>query len=90
MLRILRNAAYCCLMPSTPHRKINGASVRVIREALGIRHRDLVTRVGFTAGTLTHIERGARQVSAETQRKIADALGVPLEAITYPALAAAA
>lgn len=71
-------------MAITGKRRINGASVRVIREALGIRHGDLAARVGFTAGTLTHIEQGARQVSAETMRKIAVSLGVPLEAITYP------
>lgn len=70
-------------------RLINGASVRVIREALGIRHSDLAARCSFTRGTLTHIEQGARQVSAETQRKIAVALGVPLEAISYPSNTAA-
>lgn len=77
-------------METTGKRRINGASVRAIRDALGIRHSDLVARVGFTRGTLTHIEQGARQVSPETQRKIAFALGVPLEAITYPVYAESA
>lgn len=77
-------------MEITGKRRINGASVKVIREALGIRHSDLAARVGFTRGTLTHVEQGARQVSPETQRKIAQSLGVPLEAVTYPVIQIAA
>ncbi|GAA3581297.1 hypothetical protein GCM10022198_00520 [Klugiella xanthotipulae] len=62
--------------------------MRVIREALGIRNSDLAARVGFTRSTLTHIEQGARQVSPATISKIAQALGVPLEAISYPVIVA--
>ena len=65
-------------------RGLNGTAVRVIREALGVRNGDLAARVGVTAGTLTHIERDGRQVSPATQRAIADSLGIPLEAITFP------
>ena len=71
-------------MAFTPTRKINGAAVRAIRNALGIRHMDLAARVGVTKGTLSHIESGARQAAPEKQVKFASALGVPLEAITYP------
>ncbi len=73
-------------MSDKQKRKVNGSSVRVIREALGVRNSDLAARVGFTRSTLTHIEQGARQVSPATIRKIADALGVPLESISYPEL----
>jgi transcriptional regulator with XRE-family HTH domain len=65
-------------------RKLNGTAVRVIRELLGVRNGDLALRIQVTPSTVTHIERADRQVSAETQRRLADALGVPLEAITYP------
>ena len=72
---------------NTGKRVLNGAAVRVIREALGIRNGDLAHRVGMTPGTLSHIEKDGRQVSSAKQRGIADAMGVPLEAITYPVAA---
>lgn len=64
--------------------RINGAAVRVIREALGIKQYDLAARAEITKSTLSHVEKGARQVSASTLRKIAVGLGVPVEAISYP------
>ncbi|SEB28913.1 DNA-binding transcriptional regulator, XRE-family HTH domain [Arthrobacter woluwensis] len=65
-------------------RRINGTAVRVIRDLAGIRHMDLAARAGISRGSLTHVESGSRDVSAATLRKIADALRVPLEAISYP------
>lgn len=65
-------------------RKVNGATVRVVREALGIKHGDLAVRCGFTPSFLSHVESGAKQPSAAVTRRIADELGVPLDAITYP------
>lgn len=65
-------------------RHVNGAAVRALREALGIRHMDLAMRADITRGTLSHIESGSRQVSAATLRKIAQGLGVSVEAISYP------
>ena len=67
--------------------RINGSAVRVIREALGIKAVDLAARAGINKATLSHIERGARQVSPMTLRRIALGLGVPLESISYPSLA---
>lgn len=72
-------------MQITPMKfRVNGAAVRVIREALGIRQYDLAARAEISKGTLSHVEKGARQVSASTLRKIAIGLGVPMEAISYP------
>ena len=64
--------------------RINGTAVRVIREALGVRAVDLAARSEITKSTLSHVEKGARQVSPATLRKIAIGLGVPTEAISYP------
>ena len=79
----------CCgmvviVVSKTTRRQLNGTAVRTIREALGIRSGDLAYRAGVTPGTLSHIERDGRQVSVAIQRGLADALGVPLEAITFP------
>lgn len=72
---------------TTTTRHLNGAAVRVIRNAYGIRHGDLARRATISAPFLTRLETGERQASAPVQRALADALGVPLEAITYPAQA---
>lgn len=65
-------------------RKLNGASVRVIRELSGISLTDLAARVGIAKASLSNVERGIYGTSPETNRKLAEAMGVPLEAITYP------
>lgn len=69
-------------------RNLNGATVRVVRELTGISQHDLAARCAISQGTLSNIERGIHGTSPETNRKLADALGVPLEAITYPSAAA--
>jgi transcriptional regulator with XRE-family HTH domain len=65
-------------------RKLNGASVRVIRELSGISLSDVAARAGIAKATLSNIERGIHGTTPETNRSLADALGVPLESITYP------
>ena len=65
-------------------RKLNGATVRVVREALGITQHDLAARAGLSQGALSHIESGKHGTTAETNRKLAEGMGVPLESITYP------
>lgn len=70
-------------------RKVNGASILVIREALGIPHGILAKRAEISPSFLTRIEHGERQARPVIARKIADSLGVPLEAITYPAFISA-
>ncbi|MFS2091058.1 helix-turn-helix domain-containing protein [Paenarthrobacter nicotinovorans] len=72
-------------METTPMKlRINGAAVRVIREALGIRQTDLAARADISKSTLSHVEKGARQVSPATLRKLAIGMGIPSEAISYP------
>lgn len=69
-------------MPQT--RNLNGESLRVIRELTGIRAAAFARRVEIDAGYLTKLEQGARQPSVEVLRRLADGLGVSVEAITYP------
>lgn len=65
-------------------RRTNGATVRVVREALGISLTDLAARAGIAKPYMSQIETGVRQPSAAVARLIADGMGVPLESITYP------
>ena len=65
-------------------RAVNGSAVKVIREALGISQRDLAARCAVNQGSLSNVERGVNGASPELARKLADAMGVPLESITYP------
>lgn len=65
-------------------RKVNGAAVRVIRELLGVSLTDLAARIGVAKASMSNIERGVYGTSPETNRKLAEAMGVPLESITYP------
>ena len=70
-------------------RALNGATVKELREALGIKQTDLAERVGISAGHLCNLEKGIYKGSAPVNRKIADELGVPLASITYPLAAVA-
>jgi transcriptional regulator with XRE-family HTH domain len=65
-------------------RRTNGESIRAIREPLGIPQQDLAEMAGISRSHMNKIEQGVEQPSPVTIRKIADALGVPLAAITYP------
>ena len=67
----------------TPTRKILGPAVRAIREAMGVRHGELAGRARVNPGYLTLIEQGRRQPSPAVAVRIAAALGVPLDSITY-------
>lgn len=64
-------------------RRVHGPAVRVIRERTGIKHGIFAIQVGITPGYLTNIEKGHKQPSPAVARAIADALGCPLDAITY-------
>jgi transcriptional regulator with XRE-family HTH domain len=65
-------------------RRLNGATVRALREALGIRHGELAARVEIDRGFLTKLEQGSRQPSPAVLRRMAIALGVSIEVISYP------
>lgn len=64
-------------------RKILGPAVRAIREAQGVRHGVLADQARLSPGYLTLIEQGRRKPSPEVITRIASALGVGLEAISY-------
>jgi len=66
------------------NRKANGASIATIRKALGIPQMALAGRVGVTKSYMSQIESGARQPAPDVLRRIADELGVKLDAISYP------
>jgi transcriptional regulator with XRE-family HTH domain len=66
-------------------RLTNGAAIRAIREPTGLKQFELADLAGISKSHLCKIEQGTEQGSPAAVRKIADALGVPLAAITYPA-----
>lgn len=70
-------------------RRLNGATVRALREALGIRHGEFAARVEIDRGFLTKLEQGSRQPSPAVLRRIAMGLGVSIEAVSYPVEAVA-
>lgn len=70
-------------------RSVNGPTVKALREALGHQVGNFAAKCDITHSHLSNIEAGRRQPSAAVTRRIADELGVPLTAITYPVLEAA-
>ena len=64
-------------------RLANGASIRAIREALGVSVSAFAPRCDISQGYLSRVELGDKQPSPTALRAIADALGVPLDAISY-------
>lgn len=64
-------------------RMTHGPAVRAIREALGIKHGEFAIRCDMSPGYLTNIESGRKQPSPAAAKRIADQLGIPLDAITY-------
>lgn len=71
-------------MPTSATRRLNGPTVRALREALGIKHGAFATDVLVSAGYLSNIEAGRKQPDPAVTRRIADRLGVSVDAITYP------
>jgi len=65
-------------------RAINPAALREIRSLIGLSGRELARRCEISETTVTNIELGKHGVSPELMRKLADILGVPLDAITIP------
>ena len=64
-------------------RKVHGPAVRVIREALGIKHGVFAVACDITPGYLTNIEKGHKQPSPAVAAALANRLGVALDDITY-------
>ena len=65
-------------------RLINPSALREIRQLVGLSQRELSRRAGLAGGTVNSIEAGAYPITPATQRRLADALGVKLDAITIP------
>lgn len=72
-------------MEPTP--RFHGPAARAVRVTAGIRQAELARRVGISRSHLANIEKG-KQPSLFVAMKIADALGVKLDAITYQKTAA--
>lgn len=66
-----------------PARKAHGRAIRAIREALGISVSDFAIRCLVSQGYMTNIEIAGRNPAPDVLRKIAEQLGVPLDAISY-------
>jgi len=67
-------------------RAINGAALREIRELVGIDQRELAERCGVNQATISRIENGKFGSSRPgLDRRIAAALAVSVDAITYKA-----
>lgn len=64
-------------------RNTNGATVRALREALGIKQGAMAKDLGISWGYFANIESGAKQPSPQVVRNIAHRLGVSIDAITY-------
>jgi transcriptional regulator with XRE-family HTH domain len=66
------------------NRRVNGAALATIRKALGMQQVALAADAGITAQFLSQIEHGVRQPAPDVAKRLADALGASLHAITYP------
>lgn len=62
----------------------NYYAIRAIRQSKGIGLRTLEQQTGITRGFLSQIECGKRGASPRTLSRLAEAFGVPVEAITLP------
>jgi transcriptional regulator with XRE-family HTH domain len=75
-------------MPNTiTTRRVNGPTVKALREALGIKHGIFARDVLVSAGYLSNIEKGIKQPAPDVVARIAARLGVAIDAITYPVAA---
>ncbi|KZM68092.1 helix-turn-helix transcriptional regulator [Nocardia terpenica] len=59
-----------------------GSTIRSLREAYGWTRLGLAEAVGLSRSHLSNIEDGRKVCTPQVARKVADALGVPLAAIT--------
>jgi transcriptional regulator with XRE-family HTH domain len=58
---------------------VDGQRVKALRRRRVMERKELAKRAGISYSTLAQIERNARNVRAETVRKVASALGVDPE-----------
>ena len=63
--------------------KTNIPALKVIRMTSGMSQRELAHRANLAHTTILRIEKGERNASPKTGKKIAEALGVPMQAIFF-------
>lgn len=63
---------------------VNGATIRAMRELLGLEAKELARRATMSASYLCEIEGGDKQPSAAVRKRIADALGVDVASLICP------
>lgn len=76
----------CLLMPIVflmSQRIAHGAAIRAIREATGVSISAFAPRCDVSQGYMSHVELGTKQPTVEVMRRIADQLGVSLDAVSY-------
>lgn len=64
-------------------RVAHGLAIRAIREATGVSISAFAPRVGVTQGYMSNVELGHKQPTVEFMARVAAALGVPLDAVSY-------
>jgi len=64
--------------------RILGKRIREIREKIGVTQEKLAFKAKISPSFLSHVERGTKKASLETMKRIADALGVPVQSLFYP------
>ena len=64
--------------------RILGKRIREIREKIGVTQEKLAFKAKISPSFLSHVERGTKKASLETMKRIADALGVPVQNLFYP------
>jgi len=64
-------------------RRVNGAAIRALRAALGLRVSDLAQRAEVSTGYASNIEHGRKQPSPAVAVRLARVLGASLDSITY-------
>lgn len=61
----------------------HGAAIRAIREATGVSISAFAPRCDLTQGYMSHIELGTKTPTVTVMVRIAQQLGVPLDAVSY-------
>lgn len=73
------------LQPTVPPEiRAHGPAIREFRRHRGLSVNKVANHIGVTRQFLGRLERGERGATRETLEKLAKAIGVPFDAITYP------
>lgn len=76
--RILGGGIWKCRTCGTPHPALSGLKLYEIRKKAGLTGKELATKVGFSQGWLSGVERGQEKLSVERAEVLLEALGVKL------------